>query len=110
MAKVYIPGETKAQRKLFFNLRSFKGTDNNSFSDKEITSLSDKLNVKKSDVISMEMRLSNNDSSLSSPFDDSDEKQIDILDNMSLIPLSRKNVFFKDFVTRAYFIALMNID
>jgi len=72
---------TKAQRKLFFNLRSFKGTDNNSFSEKEITSLSDKLNVKKSDVISMEMRLSNNDSSLSSPFDDSDEKQIDISDN-----------------------------
>ena len=29
----------------------------------------------------MEMRLSNNDSSLSSQFDDSDEKQIDISDN-----------------------------
>ena len=29
----------------------------------------------------MEMRLSNNDSSLSSKFDDSDEKQIDISDN-----------------------------
>jgi RNA polymerase sigma-32 factor len=72
---------TKAQRKLFFNLRSFKGIDNNSFTNNEISGLSDKLNVKKSDVISMEMRLTNNDSSLSSKFDDSDEKQIDISDN-----------------------------
>ena len=72
---------TKAQRKLFFNLRSFKGIDNNSFTNNEISGLSDKLNVKKSDVINMEMRLTNNDSSLSSKFDDSDEKQIDISDN-----------------------------
>ena len=72
---------TKAQRKLFFKLRSFKGTDNNPFSNKEITSLSDKLNVKKSDVITMEMRLTSNDSSLSSQFDGSDEKQIEISDS-----------------------------
>ena len=82
--KIVKVATTKAQRKLFFNLRSFKGQIINPFQTK-IANLSDKLNVKKTDVINMEMRLSNNDSSLSSQFDDSDEKKL-IFQIIHMIP------------------------
>lgn len=63
---------TKAQRKLFFNLRSHKeGLD--SMSQTQIQSLAKKLDVKREEVIEMEMRLSGRDITLDAPSDDDDD-------------------------------------
>ena len=64
---------TKAQRKLFFNLRRHKeGLD--SMSPKQIDALAKHLDVKREEVIEMEMRLSGNDIALDASSDDSDDK------------------------------------
>jgi RNA polymerase sigma-32 factor len=64
---------TKAQRKLFFNLRSHKeGLD--AMSPKQIDALASTLDVKREEVIEMEMRLSGHDIALDAPTDDDDEK------------------------------------
>jgi len=64
---------TKAQRKLFFNLRSHKeGLD--SMTSDQVDALAKTLNVKREEVIEMEMRLSGHDIALESPTDDEDEK------------------------------------
>jgi RNA polymerase sigma-32 factor len=63
---------TKAQRKLFFNLRSMK-TSSNALTRKEIKQVAETLNVKESDVIEMEQRLSGSDVSLEPSPDDGDE-------------------------------------
>jgi RNA polymerase sigma-32 factor len=61
---------TKAQRKLFFNLRSMKqgfkadaadGTHRDTLSEGEINSMAEQLNVKREEVIEMETRLSGGD-------------------------------------------------
>jgi RNA polymerase sigma-32 factor len=62
---------TKAQRKLFFNLRSLKqslGT----LGDQEVTEMAKQLGVKKQDVVEMETRLGGQDIALE-PLDDDDE-------------------------------------
>ena len=77
---------TKAQRKLFFNLRSMKqeykadaaalgdGTHSNTLSESEIGLMAKTLNVKPEEVIEMEMRLSGGDVLLDpSPSDDGEE-------------------------------------
>lgn len=64
---------TKAQRKLFFNLRSHKeGLD--SMSAKQIDALAETLDVKREEVIEMEMRLAGHDVALDAPSDDEDDK------------------------------------
>ncbi len=64
---------TKAQRKLFFNLRSHKeGLD--SMSSKQIDALAQTLDVKREEVIEMEMRLAGHDVALDAPSDDEDDK------------------------------------
>jgi RNA polymerase sigma-32 factor len=64
---------TKAQRKLFFNLRSHKlGFD--SMTQGQIDHLAETLNVKREEVIEMEMRLSGHDMALDAPTDDEDDK------------------------------------
>jgi len=64
---------TKAQRKLFFNLRSHKiGFD--SMTQGQIDQLAKTLDVKREEVIEMEMRLSGHDMALDGPTDDDDEK------------------------------------
>jgi RNA polymerase sigma-32 factor len=64
---------TKAQRKLFFNLRSHKlGLD--AMTPKQIDALAKTLDVKREEVIEMEMRLSGRDIALEAPTDDEDEK------------------------------------
>jgi len=64
---------TKAQRKLFFNLRSHKvGFD--SMTQGQIDQLAKTLNVKREEVIEMEMRLSGHDMALDAPTDDDDDK------------------------------------
>ncbi len=64
---------TKAQRKLFFNLRSHKeGLD--SMTPDQVESLAKTLNVKREEVVEMEMRLSGHDMALEAPTDDEDDK------------------------------------
>ena len=76
---------TKAQRKLFFNLRSMKqgfkadaldeaSTHRDTLSDAEVTLMAKRLHVKREDVLEMEMRLSGGDVLMDpSPQDDSDK-------------------------------------
>ena len=64
---------TKAQRKLFFNLRSHKeGLD--SMTPMQVDALAQTLNVKREEVIEMETRLSGRDIALEAPTDDDDDK------------------------------------
>ena len=64
---------TKAQRKLFFNLRSNKqGVD--AMSPSQIDAMAKLLDVKREEVIEMETRLSGRDIALESPTDDDDDK------------------------------------
>ena len=64
---------TKAQRKLFFNLRSHKqGLD--AMTPAQIDNLAKTLDVKREEVIEMETRLSGHDIALESPNDDEDDK------------------------------------
>src|SRR5688500_6059613 len=62
---------TKAQRKLFFNLRSMK-TRSASLTPGEIQPIAQTLNVKESDVIEMEQRLGGGDVALDPTPDDSE--------------------------------------
>ncbi|RFP10817.1 RNA polymerase sigma factor RpoH [Duganella sp. BJB475] len=64
---------TKAQRKLFFNLRSHK-TGLDAMTPTQIDSLAKLLDVKREEVIEMETRLSGRDIALESPTDDEDDK------------------------------------
>ncbi|NLY64115.1 MAG: RNA polymerase sigma factor RpoH [Alcaligenaceae bacterium] len=63
---------TKAQRKLFFNLRSMR-PDGKTLDPEHIEGIAAKLNVRPEDVSEMEVRLSGRDMSLESPHDDDDE-------------------------------------
>ena len=64
---------TKAQRKLFFNLRSHK-ENLDSMTQSQIDALAKTLNVKREEVIEMETRLSGRDIALDAPSDDDDDK------------------------------------
>ncbi|KAF3999768.1 RNA polymerase sigma factor RpoH [Glaciimonas immobilis] len=64
---------TKAQRKLFFNLRSHKiGLD--AMTPAQVDDLAKTLNVKREEVIEMETRLTGRDIALEAPMDDDDDK------------------------------------
>jgi RNA polymerase sigma-32 factor len=63
---------TKAQRKLFFNLRSMKASTR-ALTPREIAQVAQTLNVKESDVIEMEQRLQGSDVSLEPSPGDGDE-------------------------------------
>jgi len=64
---------TKAQRKLFFNLRSHKESLD-SMTPAQVDALAESLNVKREEVIEMETRLSGRDIALEAPTDDEDDK------------------------------------
>ena len=64
---------TKAQRKLFFNLRSHKESLD-SMTPTQVDALAKTLNVKREEVIEMETRLSGRDIALEAPTDDDDDK------------------------------------
>ena len=77
---------TKAQRKLFFNLRSMKqrfksddaaadaGTHRETLNDEQIDAMAEQLNVKRAEVIEMETRLSGGDVMLDpAPSDDGEQ-------------------------------------
>jgi len=63
---------TKAQRKLFFNLRSHKH-GSQAFTPDEIDGLAKELNVKREDVAEMETRLSGGDIALEGQIEDGEE-------------------------------------
>src|SRR5258708_8683306 len=63
---------TKAQRKLFFNLRSMKKTSA-ALTRKEIRQVAETLNVKESDVVEMEQRLGGGDVALEPAPDDGED-------------------------------------
>jgi RNA polymerase sigma-32 factor len=63
---------TKAQRKLFFNLRSLKQSLN-SLSFEQADVIARDLNVSRKDVLEMETRLSGHDVSIDPTFDDGEE-------------------------------------
>jgi RNA polymerase sigma-32 factor len=64
-------GTTAAQKKLFFNLRKLKGQmqaiDDGDLSPEHVTRIADRLNVAETDVIQMNRRLGNPDTSLNAP-------------------------------------------
>src|SRR6476661_7566650 len=74
---------TKAQRKLFFNLRSMKqslkddaedvDTHRNTLTQSEVDTLAKTLNVKREEVLEMETRLSGGDVALEPQTDDNEE-------------------------------------
>jgi len=64
---------TKAQRKLFFNLRSHKESLD-SMTPAQVNALAQTLNVKPEEVVEMETRLSGRDIALETPADDEDDK------------------------------------
>lgn len=64
---------TKAQRKLFFNLRSMK-SGMNSLQPEETALIARELNVKPEEVLEMEARLNGHEISLESTMDDSDDE------------------------------------
>lgn len=64
---------TKAQRKLFFNLRSHKaGLD--TMTPDQVDALAKTLNVKREEVIEMETRMGGRDIALETPADDEDDR------------------------------------
>ncbi|MDO9468530.1 MAG: RNA polymerase sigma factor RpoH [Thiobacillus sp.] len=63
---------TKAQRKLFFNLRSLKQSLN-ALTLKEADAMAKELNVSRKDVLEMETRMSGHDMSIDPMIDDSEE-------------------------------------
>lgn len=64
---------TKAQRKLFFNLRSMK-QDLESLKPQEVKKIALELNVTESDVVEMEARFNGREMALEADMDDEDDK------------------------------------
>jgi RNA polymerase sigma-32 factor len=64
---------TKAQRKLFFNLRSLK-TGTHTLTTDEVDAIARDLNVREKDVVEMETRLSGHEIALDLPSDDGEEQ------------------------------------
>lgn len=64
---------TKAQRKLFFNLRSHKESLD-AMTPAQVEDLARSLNVKREEVIEMETRMSGHDIALEAPSEDEDDK------------------------------------
>src|SRR5450432_1097979 len=66
---------TKAQRKLFFNLRSMKSSTK-ALTRQEIKQVAETLNVKESDVVEMEQRLQGGDVALEPSPEDGEESPV----------------------------------
>ena len=88
---------TKAQRKLFFNLRSMK-PNFGALSPSEVKEIARQLNVKETDVSEMEQRLSGQEISLE-PMTDDDESWVSpiaYLQDSTVNPLDRLTNMQKD--------------
>jgi RNA polymerase sigma-32 factor len=73
---------TKAQRKLFFNLRSHK-TGLDTMTPEQVNDLAASLNVKREEVIEMETRLSGRDIALDASSDDDDDAKFSPISYLS---------------------------
>ena len=101
---------TKAQRKLFFNLRSMKqgmkedaldaDTHRNTLTPTEVATMARELNVKPSEVVEMETRLTGGDVALEPPSDDSEESYAPIayLADDSSEPTRRLEAMHRDWL------------
>ncbi|MDO5667904.1 MAG: RNA polymerase sigma factor RpoH [Alcaligenaceae bacterium] len=106
---------TKAQRKLFFNLRSMR-PDSSSLDPEQIQGIAEKLNVKPDEVVEMEIRLTGRDMSLdpgpSSRADDDEFTPIDYLsddgENSPYEVLARRD--HEDLQTHGLTAALESLD
>lgn len=81
---------TKAQRKLFFNLRSMK-TSLKTLQPSEVAQIARELNVKPEDVLEMEARLNGHEISLEANIDDDNDdyfSPIAYLEDESLTPMA----------------------
>ncbi len=70
---------THAQRKLFFNLRQMKKTDQ-ALTNAQAEDIAEKLNVKPKEVLEMEKRLSGPDASLDTPLDEEGDSSVTAVD------------------------------
>lgn len=104
---------TKAQRKLFFNLRSMK-SDINSIQPSEAEHIACELNVKPEEVLEMESRLNGHEISLETSIDDDNDEHyspIAYLQDENLTPpdaLQAKQTEFTE--TTGLANALLNLD
>lgn len=73
---------THAQRKLFFNLRRMKKTDQ-ALTNAQAEDIAEKLNVKPKEVLEMEKRLSGPDASLDTPLDEEGDSSVTAVDMLS---------------------------
>ena len=73
---------THAQRKLFFNLRQMKKTDQ-SLTNAQAEDIAEKLNVKPTEVLEMEKRLSGPDASLDTPLDEEGDSSVTAVDMLT---------------------------
>ncbi len=73
---------TKAQRKLFFNLRSHK-TGLDAMTPEQVDDLATSLNVKREEVIEMEMRMAGRDIALEAPTDDDEDTKFSPISYLS---------------------------
>lgn len=73
---------THAQRKLFFNLRQMKKTDQ-ALTNAQTEDIAEKLNVKPKEVLEMEKRLSGPDASLDTPLDEEGDSSVTAVDMLS---------------------------
>ena len=73
---------THAQRKLFFNLRQMKKTDQ-SLTNALAEDIAEKLNVKPKEVLEMEKRLSGPDASLDTPLDEEGDSSVTAVDMLT---------------------------
>ncbi|MDO8375842.1 MAG: RNA polymerase sigma factor RpoH [Aquabacterium sp.] len=101
---------TKAQRKLFFNLRSMKqgmkedaldaDTHRNTLTPAEVATMARELNVKPSEVVEMETRLTGGDVALEPQSDDSEESYAPIayLADDSSEPTRRLEAMHRDWL------------
>ena len=73
---------THAQRKLFFNLRQMKKTEQ-ALTNAQAEDIAEKLNVKPKEVLEMEKRLSGPDASLDTPLDEEGDSSVTAVDMLS---------------------------
>ena len=73
---------THAQRKLFFNLRQMKKTDQ-ALTNAQAEDIAEKLNVKPKEVLEMEKRLSGPDASLDTRLDEEGDSSVTAVDMLS---------------------------
>lgn len=73
---------THAQRKLFFNLRQMKKTDQ-ALTNAQAEDIAEKLNVKPKEVLEMGKRLSGPDASLDTPLDEEGDSSVTAVDMLS---------------------------